>query len=69
MQPLTKEWYEKMGERDADYLGDGIYVSRDAGHQIWLRTNRDGMIHEIALEYHTLGVLLAYAERSRPNAG
>jgi len=31
------------------YLGDGVYATFD-GYQIWLRTERYGMLHEIAVE-------------------
>lgn len=41
------------------YLGDGVYGSFD-GYQIWLRAERDGMTHEIAIEPEVLASLNAY---------
>lgn len=38
------------------YIGDGVYASFD-GYQIWLRAERDGSNHRIALDpdvYHRL---------------
>jgi hypothetical protein len=34
---------------NADYLGDGLYVGHD-GHQMWLWTERDGILHYVAIE-------------------
>ena len=42
------------------YLGDGVYADCD-GYQIWLRTERYGMIHEIAIEPSVLAALNDYA--------
>ncbi len=44
------------------YIGDGVYASFD-GYQIWLRTERDGMTHRIALELPVYYELAAYAEK------
>ena len=41
------------------YLGDGVYGHFD-GFQLWIQTERDGIIHEIALEQ---GVLDSEKER------
>jgi hypothetical protein len=46
------------------YLGDCVYISHD-GYQIWLRTERDGRIHEIALEPGLPDALTAYERRIR----
>ena len=50
------------GEMHQEYLEDGVYASFD-GFQIWLRADRDGMEHSIALEPVTMGKLVAYASR------
>lgn len=42
------------------YLGDGVYASFD-GYQIWLRAERDGNMHRIALEDQTMNALTRYA--------
>ena len=42
------------------YIGDGVYASFD-GYQIWVRAERDGMIHSIALEVGVLNMLIDYA--------
>lgn len=44
------------------YLGDGVYASFD-DHQIWLRVDREGVVHEIALEPKVYEKLKAYGER------
>jgi hypothetical protein len=41
------------------YLGDGVYASFD-GYQIWLKAERDGSMHEIAIEPEVLARLLQY---------
>ncbi len=35
------------------YLGDGVYARHD-GWQVWLRAERDGATHEVALEPDTI---------------
>lgn len=62
-EPLTQAWFEERGERMPDHIGDGVYASVDRGHQIWLRTNRGGEIHEIALDHYTMAALIRYKER------
>ena len=47
------------GLHDAIYLGDGCYVGTD-GYQIWLRTQRENCIHEIALEPGVFQRLIAW---------
>jgi sarcosine oxidase delta subunit len=42
------------------YIGDGVYASFD-GYQIWVKAQRDGMTHEIALEPHVFVELMSYA--------
>lgn len=46
------------------YIGDGVYASFD-GYQVWLRTERYGGIHAIALEPEVLSVLDEYVTRIR----
>jgi hypothetical protein len=51
-------------ERDkgyARYIGDGVYASYD-GYHIWVKTNRDGMEHSIALETEVFNDLIKYRE-------
>jgi hypothetical protein len=43
------------------YLGDGVYAHYD-GYQIWLRAERDGRSHEIAIDDHTYFALLRYVK-------
>ena len=45
-----------------EYLGDGVYASFD-GYHVWLRTERFGWMHTIALEPCVLDSLKMYAER------
>lgn len=48
-----------MSEEHSRYLGDGVYASYD-GYHIWLRTDRYGTEHKIALEPHVLYALSEY---------
>lgn len=41
------------------YIGDGVYAWFD-GYQIWLYTERESGIHEIALDYRTFEALFHY---------
>jgi hypothetical protein len=43
------------------YIGDGVYASFD-GFQIWLRAERDGRIHRIAIEPEVWTRLNTYVE-------
>lgn len=55
--------YVDTGEPQArEYLGDGVYVARDAT-QMWLETGRDGVIHRIAIDESGLSALNNYARR------
>jgi hypothetical protein len=45
-----------------EYIGDGVYASFD-GYQVWLRAERDGMQHRIAIEDQTWLALVSYIER------
>lgn len=54
------------------YIGDGVYASFD-GYQVWLRTERYGGIHAVALEPECIQALdeyvkhiREYAERAKP---
>jgi hypothetical protein len=51
-----------MPQNDVVYLGDGVYASHD-GYHIWLRTERDGREHLIALEPYVLTALAEYRAR------
>ena len=54
------------------YIGDGVYASFD-GYHIWLKADRDGMQHLIALEAETFSALMQYqrdlAEENRKAFG
>lgn len=43
------------------YLGDGVYATFD-GYQIWLRADRDGFTHRIAIECGVMNSLTDYAD-------
>lgn len=43
----------------ARYLGDGVYAGFD-GYQVWLWTDRFGVVHEIALDGSTYSALCKY---------
>lgn len=47
--------------RAETYLGDGVYASYD-GFQVWLRTDRGGGQHLIALETGTYMALINYVK-------
>ena len=53
--------YIRDGETHPAYLGDGLYAACD-GYQIWLRAERDGMMHEIAIEGPVWTALKRYVE-------
>ena len=58
----------RPGERLPAYIGDGVYTSFD-GYHIWLRTEKDGMVHEIALEpdvWRNLKEYIAHLQRVKP---
>lgn len=44
------------------YIGDGVYAWTD-GYQIWLKADRDGQEHLIALEPATFAALIRYEAR------
>ncbi len=46
------------------YLGDGVYASFD-GYYIWLRTEREGSWHEIALEPEVYANLKEFVTKLR----
>ena len=50
------------------YIGDGVHASFD-GYQIWLRTEREGGDHYIALEPAVFERLLAYRDSLKALAG
>ncbi len=45
-----------------EYLGDGVYASFD-GIQVWLRADRDGRSHMVALEPEAYRALVNYHDR------
>ncbi len=52
----------EAGIKDADYIGDGVYVAND-GYQIWLYVHEEGMIEtfkRIALEPGVMTKLIHY---------
>ena len=55
--------------RPKAYLGDGAYATFD-GFQIWVHAERDGMVHQVALERDTFEALVSFAKRfSFPTTG
>jgi hypothetical protein len=54
--------YMKPDERLGAYLGDGVYASFDGWH-VWLRTDKDDQVHEIALEPAVFNELKLYVEK------
>lgn len=46
------------------YLGDGVYASFDGLH-IWLKTERDGITHEIALDPEVFDALHCFEQDIR----
>ena len=53
---------------DATYLGYGVHVHQ--GHDaLWLRAERDGQMHLIALEAEELEALARYVTRTWPELG
>ena len=53
---------KERGEKLPDHLGDGLYASFD-GYQIWLRAERDGRWHEVAIDQHVYEALVRYNKR------
>jgi hypothetical protein len=48
-----------MKRPNETYIGDGVYASFD-GYQFWLRTERDGVDHLVALEPGVLDAFNAF---------
>ena len=44
------------------YLGEGVYASFD-GYHVWLKTERDGQEHKIALEPDLIVQINLYFEK------
>lgn len=61
-----RENYVRAGETHPQYIGDGVYVAFD-GYQVWLRAERDGMLHEIAIEPAVWGALRRYVTALQPD--
>ena len=59
---FDQEFFRQRNELEPDYIGDAVYASTD-GYQIWLRTERDGQVHEITLDSYTFAALLRYRDR------
>lgn len=51
--------FVREGETNAQYIGDGVYAAFD-GYQVWLRAERHGQMHEIAIEPAVWGALRRY---------
>lgn len=47
-----------------EYLGDGVYARFD-GYQVWVRAEREGVMHEVALEPNVLSELDEYWRKIR----
>jgi hypothetical protein len=62
------EWMTLEGHRDATYLGDGLYASHD-GHHIWLATQRDNGLHNVALEPAVFRDLLRFVRMMEARHG
>lgn len=52
-------------EREPEYLGDGLYASRDDMHII-LKTERPSGVHYVALDRDVFERLIAYKQRVMP---
>jgi hypothetical protein len=52
----------EAGEERNRYIGDGVYASFDGWH-VWLRTERDGALHAIALEPLVFDSLLQFYKK------
>jgi sialic acid synthase SpsE len=50
------------------YLGDGLYAEYDGWH-IWLKADRDGMTHSVALEPPVWNALVAYVDDLKKEHG
>jgi hypothetical protein len=61
MEPIPR-FIEEHSLTAAEYLADGVYVAHE-GWQLWLLTERDGVVHNIALEPTAIVALLDYAQR------
>ncbi len=46
------------------YIGDGVFVSFD-GYQLWLKAERDGREHAVAVEFPVYGSLVRYVRDLR----
>jgi len=62
----AREAYKVHEDKDAVYVGDGVYLSND-GYQEWLFTyDGNNVLDAIALEYHTLVALSEILLRKYP---
>ncbi len=48
--------------RNKQYLSDGVYAEHD-DIQIWLSTERFGVVHEIAIDDETYHALVTYRQK------
>jgi len=57
------DWMASHGVRAQCYLGDGVYAACDDYQQLWLLVDRDGEIHNVALDNSTFNNLLQYRDK------
>jgi glycine cleavage system aminomethyltransferase T len=58
---MSRIEFEMNGTQDRAYLHDGVYVGHD-GWQIWVAAERDGRVHQVALDAQALQQLDRYRE-------
>lgn len=58
--------FVREGETHAQYIGDGVYAAFD-GYHVWLRAERDGRLHEVAIEPAVWGALKRYVGALQPD--
>lgn len=58
--PLDVVAHAMRNDRCKSHLGDGLYASLDNAGHIWLRCERDGRVHEVALDYPVQAILSRY---------
>lgn len=55
--------YYPLGNRDAEYLSDGAYVSRDSVNQLWVSCERHGRCEAVCLDAQALRQIVEYAKK------
>lgn len=54
------------GLQNPEHLDDGLYVGYDEPlHGVWLKAERDGMIHEVFLTGSGFNLLCRYVQRTQ----